>query len=147
MSVLKAMRKESKVEYVDNALKLQVQTIKICLKIPKRYTFFGATEIARLAMEVTNCVKSCNSIFAVTKEDYQKRVDLLTDANCALQSLNSQMSVISEYIIANPKQYGKRESTTEFERDIEEWCNLFIYESKLISNTKRSIKNQIKEKF
>lgn len=49
MSVYKALRGESTLQFLDTARQLAVHTRRYCLKMPKRYTFFGAQEVCRLA--------------------------------------------------------------------------------------------------
>ena len=49
MSVYKALRGDSSVQFVETARKLAVHTRKCCLKMPKRYTFYGAQELSALA--------------------------------------------------------------------------------------------------
>lgn len=52
MSVLKSKRKESAIKFLDTAYDLDLHTIKCCMKLPKRYTFFIGTELARLASNI-----------------------------------------------------------------------------------------------
>jgi hypothetical protein len=40
MSVLKSQRKESSIKFLDTAYDLELHTLKCCMKLPKRYTFF-----------------------------------------------------------------------------------------------------------
>ena len=63
MSVYKALRGDSSVQFVETARKLAVHTRKCCLKMPKRYTFYGAQELSALADTVYNEVKMANSVF------------------------------------------------------------------------------------
>lgn len=43
MSVLKSQRKESGIKFLDTAYDLELHTLKCCMKLPKRYTFFIGT--------------------------------------------------------------------------------------------------------
>lgn len=63
MAVYKALRGESNMQFVETARQLAVYTRKYCLKMPKRYTFFGVQELCRLADAVYNEVKMANSIY------------------------------------------------------------------------------------
>lgn len=47
MAVYKALRGESSVQFVETARKLAVHTRFYCLKMSKRYTFFGVQELCR----------------------------------------------------------------------------------------------------
>ena len=53
MSVLKSQRKESNIKFLDTAYDLELHTLKCCMKLPKRYTFFIGTELSRLASAVS----------------------------------------------------------------------------------------------
>lgn len=61
MSVLKSQRKESSIKFLDTAYDLELHTLKCCMKLPKRYTFFIGTELSRLASEVHNHCKMVNT--------------------------------------------------------------------------------------
>lgn len=52
MSVLKSKRAESSIKFLDTAYDLELHTIKCCMKLPKRYTFFIGTELTRLAGKI-----------------------------------------------------------------------------------------------
>lgn len=73
MSVLKSKRKESAIKFLDTAYDLDLHTIKCCMKLPKRYTFFIGTELARLASEVHTHCKAANSIYPTRRSAGQLR--------------------------------------------------------------------------
>lgn len=127
MSVLKANRGESPVQFLDTARQLEVYTIRNCLKFPKRYTFFITTEIVALAQQVYDGVKSANSIYPATKDDVAKRREYFTAANCSLQCLVSQLDVVKEL-------FG---STIE-DKTWVRWMGLIADEARLIANIKKS---------
>ena len=62
MSVLKSKRQESSIKFLDTAYDLELHTLKCCMKLPKRYTFFIGTELSHLASKVHNHCKMANSI-------------------------------------------------------------------------------------
>ena len=80
MSVYKALRGDSSVQFVETARKLAVHTRKCCLKMPKRYTFYGAQELSALADTVYNEVKMANSVFPGNQHEAQLRRDHLIEA-------------------------------------------------------------------
>ena len=55
--VLKSQRGESSVQFIETARELVIFTRKCCLKMPKRYTFFGEQTICNLADDVYNHVR------------------------------------------------------------------------------------------
>lgn len=83
MAVYKALRGESKVQFVETARLLAVHTRKYCLKMPKRYTFFGVQDLCALADRVYNEVKMANSIYPTNQHEAQLRRDHLIDTNAA----------------------------------------------------------------
>lgn len=132
MSVLKSQRGESLIKFLDNAYDLEVHTIKCCMKLPKRMTFFVGTEISRLASEVHNNCKAANSIYPSNAHEAQMRRDKLTEANCALQSLIGKVSLLQEF------QHGLSEYA------MTHWADLMIEEARLISGTKKSDRERFK---
>ena len=98
MSVYKALRGDSPVQFVETARKLAVFTRKNCLKMPKRYTFYGAQELSALADAVYNEVKMANSIFPGNQADAQLRRNHLTEANAALQALVGQLGIMADLL-------------------------------------------------
>ena len=91
MSVYKALRGDSSVQFVETARKLAVHTRKCCLKMPKRYTFYGAQELSALADTVYNEVKMANSVFPGNQHEAQLRRDHLIEANAMRLSVSSEL--------------------------------------------------------
>ena len=128
MSVYKALRGDSSVQFVETARKLAVHTRKCCLKMPKRYTFYGAQELSALADTVYNEVKMANSVFP----------DHLIEANATLQALIGQLGIMADLLKQNP------EKLRWLDNSLEEWASLISEEAKLISGVKKSDKERFK---
>lgn len=126
MSVLKSKRAESSIKFLDTAYDLELHTIKCCMKLPKRYTFFIGTELARLAGAVHTHCKSANSIYPTNTHEAELRRDHLIEANNALQALIGKCSVLMEL------QHGLSEHA------LEHWADLMIEEGRLIAGAKKS---------
>ena len=139
MSVYKALRGDSPVQFVETARKLAVFTRKNCLKMPKRYTFYGAQELSALADAVYNEVKMANSIFPGNQADAQLRRNHLTEANAALQALVGQLGIMADLLKQNP------EKLTWLDNALEEWAIMITDEAKLISGAKKSDKERYKK--
>ena len=139
MSVYKALRGDSPVQFVETARKLAVFTRKNCLKMPKRYTFYGAQELSALADAVYNEVKMANSIFPGNQADVQLRRNHLTEANAALQALVGQLGIMADLLKQNP------EKLTWLDNALEEWAIMITDEAKLISGVKKSDKERYKK--
>ena len=132
MSVLKSQRKESSIKFLDTAYDLELHTLKCCMKLPKRYTFFIGTELSRLASEVHNHCKMANSIYPMNEHEAQMRRDHLIEANNCLQALIGKCSVVMEL------QHGLSEHA------LEHWADLMIDEGCLIAGAKKSDKARFK---
>ena len=131
MSVYKALRGDSSVQFVETARKLAVHTRKCCLKMPKRYTFYGAQELSVLADTVYNEVK-------MAKHEAQLRRDHLIEANATLQALIGQLGIMADLLKQNP------EKLRWLDNSLEEWASLISEEAKLISGVKKSDKERFK---
>lgn len=132
MSVLKQNRGESSLQFLDNARKLEIYSLRNCFKFPKRYTFLFTNEIANLSKSIYNNVKSANSIFPNGELEYKMRKEYLTKAICELQCLISQLDIAKELFGSEIKA-----ST---------WCNwmdMIEEEIRLVS----AVKKKDKEKY
>lgn len=83
-------------QFIDTAYKLNIYTIKQCVKFPKRYTFYVSQEIAHLSSEIHRKVKSANSIYPTNEHEYQIRRDILMSAYADCQSLISMLNATTE---------------------------------------------------
>lgn len=87
MSVLKSKRGQSSMEFVETARVLEVKVLHLCIRSPKRLTFFLTTEVMHLASEVHNEVRAANNTYPRNKHEAQLRRDHLTVGNNALMNL------------------------------------------------------------
>lgn len=132
MSVPKSQREESGILFLDNARKLEIHTIKSCLKLPKRMTFFLSTEITRLAAKVHDECKAANSIYPTNDHEAQMRRDHLIEANCALQGLIGRVGILKEL------DSGLSSAT------MVSWAKLMNEEARLIAGVKKADKSRFK---
>lgn len=77
MAVLKSKRGQSSMEFVETARKLEAKILSLCIRSPKRMTFFLTSEIMRLACQVHNEARSANNIYPRNKHEAQLRRDHL----------------------------------------------------------------------
>lgn len=96
MSVIKSQRSTSEMEFIANARKLQIYTIKKCVSFPKRYTFYVSQPIANASTRIYEDVRRANSIYPVNQHEVQMRRDCFLRANAELYSLISQIEVAQE---------------------------------------------------
>ncbi len=131
MSVLKSQRGQSGVQFLDTAYDLHVMSIRNCLKIPKRLTFYLSTDIVRAAADCHSNVKAANSIFPSNQHEAQLRRDYLIKANSAVQTLYSLLDILWGF---------HAEGITE--RTMEIWIDTAAKEAKLIAGIKESDKKR-----
>lgn len=118
-------------EFIHNARSLQIYTIKTCVKMPKRYTFYISQPIVQMAVNIYNDVKSANSIYPTNEHEAQMRRDYLLRANAALYSLVSQIEVAAEIL--------------DLETDkLKTWSKLIDAETRLIKGVLKDDKERYK---
>ena len=130
MSVPVSRREESKAEFVNTAYDLHVLTIKLCLKMDKRMTFFLAQDLCKLAAKCHAHAKMANSIFPRNKQDAQLRRNHLTEANNYVQALYSFLDIA----------YGLNQITDGKVtiKELEAWLDKAAAEAKLLARTKEA---------
>ena len=84
MSVIKAMRGESTMQFVDTARKLEAHTFSEVTKAPKRYGPYLLYKLMALATTVHDEVRAANNIYPKNQHEAQMRRDCLTRANICL---------------------------------------------------------------
>ncbi len=136
MAVYKALRGDSTVQYVETARVLAVHTRKYCLKMPKRYTFFGAQSLSAMADAIYNEVKMANSVYPTNAHEAQLRRDHLIEANAKLQAFNGQLAIMIDLLTQNPPKW--------LGHACEVWAELSLEEAKLIAGVKKSDKERYK---
>lgn len=132
MAVLKRDRSTSTMQFVDTAYNLDLFTIKCCMKLPKKMTFYIGTELANLANKVHTYCKAANSVFPTNAHELQIRRDYLIKANTALQALIGKVSLLLEL------ECNLSRAT------LHQWNQLMYEEAKLISGVKKADKKRFK---
>ena len=131
-------------EYVENARKLQIYTIRNCVKFPKRYTYIVVQTIAALAQEIDTRVRIAESVMPTNLHEAQMRRDELTYAFGLLNSLDDKLHLMYDIVSENPN------FKTEFKwlpNAMLEWGRLIQKERELISGVKKADRKRFKEKF
>lgn len=93
MSVRVADRGESKVQFLHNAMLIEVETLRRCEKIPNRYSLTYANNLIRHSIDGYDSLKKANSIYLNCKADVAARKALIDAARASYQCLISQVSV------------------------------------------------------
>ncbi len=137
MSVPVAKRNPSTAEFVNSAYDLHIMTIRLCLKMDKRITFFLAQDISKLASKVHAYAKMANSIYPKFKDDVLLRRKYLNNAFTTVQALYSFID-----IAYGLNQVGEHKIT---QHQLEEWLELAGNEVKLLSAVKKSDEERYKK--
>lgn len=106
MSVPKSQRGDSEMEFIYAARQLEIYTIRKCVGMPKRYTFYIAQPLVSDARRIHDDVKMANSIFPRNQHDAQVRRDYLMRANAELYAMISQLEIAREIIGIDGKVMG-----------------------------------------
>lgn len=144
ISVYKSKRTPSRTEYVENARKLLVHTIRNCVKFPKRYTYIVVQNIAETAEAIDEHIHKAEAILPTNLHEAQLKRDELTYAFGLLNSLDAKLHLMYDIVSENPN------SKTEFKwlpNAALEWGRLIKRERELITGVKKADKKRFKEKF
>lgn len=139
MSVIKAMRGESSMQFIETARRLELHAFSVCTKAPKRYAPLLTNRIFELASTVHEEVRAANNIYPTNKHEAQMRRDCLTRANIALQNLSPKLALLYDAILQNPEKYPW------IDHAIQEFGEYIVDEAKLISSVKKSDRKRYKD--
>ena len=85
-------RGKSGYQVVDNAEELESKVIKICVKLPKRYTDLLLIKIVELASDIATYVRVANSNFPRNQHEAQIRRDDFVKAYGFTQALSGKIN-------------------------------------------------------
>lgn len=144
MSVYKSMRSQSIAEYLKDAHKLRLETMKIVKKFPTSYRWIFTNNLLDLATEIyTNCIKG-NSIkvdLRFDREDFLIRHDAFLRAQAATNALLGEITFAYELLqegnnfFAGKKEYGKK---------FQNWCEIAV---QCLENITRAIEDDNKRQY
>lgn len=113
------------VEFINTARDLSIYSIKQCIKIPKRYTFFIGTDISNTANDIFDSVVKANSIHPRNQHEAQIRRDLIVAAIASCESLVAKIGIVEEIIGLD-------------EKALREWMKLVETELRLLRGVKKN---------
>lgn len=143
MAVLKSKREESRMEAMNTARLIALNTTKMCLKMPKRYTFFGATRASEVARLVYEEIKMANSIYSTNEDSLKNKLHHTEEAICYIQALIGDLSLLEELLRSNPENYNKNGKSYNYEKDMVALMDLISKEIKLLSGYRKYVKEQL----
>lgn len=138
MSVIKAMRGESSMQFIETARRLEMHTFSVVTKAPKRYGPYLLYKLMHLATTVHDEVRAANNIYPRNQHEAQMRRDCLTRANIALQNMSPKLTLLYDAILQNP------EKCTWIDSAMKQFGEYIIEEAKLISKVKKADSERFK---
>ena len=103
MSVLKAQRSVSKMEFVNCAGEIYDETINFLTRLSARYSRLIAEPIAKLAGEVEDHAEKANSIYPSDDQRRALRKAHLLEARASLMALDTRLSKCYRIMYLNPE--------------------------------------------
>mgnify|MGYP004521782485 CR=1 FL=1 len=134
--VLASKRKESKVEFIETARKLEIMTITKVKHFPRRYSNFRK-RLEDYSINIYNNCKLANSVFIKTEKDIEKREKYFLKALDNLYILSSQLDIVKELNLC-----GKTFTVYSWKS----WFYYILQEIKLIKAVLDSDKQRIEKK-
>lgn len=132
MSVLKAHRNISPMQFVENARTLEVHTLKSCSKFPKAYVHTLTSVIVNSAINLYKFVSLANDIFPATQEDKQRKIYYISLALDEVDVLVTQLDVAREVIETGAQ--GEPLNVNMWEK----WAELLAEEERLLVSVKQN---------
>lgn len=110
MSVIKAFRQESKIQFIDTARELVVHTLTYCKKFPKSAMFLMTKDILELAKNIYIQVVSANVIFHNSKTDIEERKKHFDQALGYIDTLDRFLGIAKDSYTSNEEGIIKMDS-------------------------------------
>jgi hypothetical protein len=139
VSVIKAMRGESSMQFIETARRLELHAFSVCTKAPKRYAPLLTNRIFELASTVHEEVRAANNIYPHNQHEAQMRRDHLINANIALQNLSPKLTLLYDAILQNP------EKCPWIDHAMQEFGEYIKEEAKLIAKVKKADSERYKD--
>lgn len=93
MSVPKLKRQLSTYEVVNTSSKLYKAILKICLKMPKRYTYLVLKDLIDLANKVSDYTRGAKSFVPLNTKQAQIQISYFLHAAAALDALSGKINI------------------------------------------------------
>lgn len=96
MSVVRLKRNESPYEVVNTASKIFKLMLKICLKMPKRYTYLVLQDLIKSAGQTADFTRGAKSFDPVNTKQAQTQMTYFIHAGAALDALSGKLNIFLE---------------------------------------------------
>ncbi len=109
MSVLKSQRSESKMQFLDTAIELHLEIIRLCKTLPNRYTHYFQVPFAEHADKIHCLVDLANDIsYPRNAKEARTRRGYFHEARGLCKHLSSLLGMIFEFEDINVKKRVQR---------------------------------------
>ena len=144
MSVPKSQRSPSSYEAVHVPEVMYDKVIKVCAKMPKRYTYLLLKDTVEIAGRIVDHVAAANSIFPTNQHEAQMRRDYWIRARALNQALSRRINrfINAEGSLTYVDENGKKKGVTK--NELKEIMDMIIREQALITGTIKSEANKYK---
>lgn len=140
MSVPSGERNESTVEFIYNARRLQIYTMKMTKSWPTRWRYDVSSPLVQDARYIFQEVKAGNKIWPANEHEAQMRRDHFMNAQGRLDSMISQIEIACEFIDAERQQHANSEKkqARDMKRAMAEWSAIAAKEISLLTELMKS---------
>ncbi|MEG0703526.1 MAG: hypothetical protein RR449_08140, partial [Christensenella sp.] len=83
-------------KFIEVARQLDIFTLRMTQKLPKRTAFYLNVHLTDLSNNIVRCVQIANSIYISTPQDFEQRRALLLEARGCCQALSSKVDLVVE---------------------------------------------------
>lgn len=144
MSVYKSMRSVSIAEYLKDAHKLRLETMKIVKKFPTSYRWIFTNNLLELASEIySNCIKG-NSIkvdLRFDREDFLIRHNAFLTAQAAINALLGEITFAYELLQEGNNFFAGKK---EYEKKFQTWAEIAV---KCLESIDRAVADDNKRQY
>ena len=153
MSVLKAQRSVSKMEFVNCAGEIYDETINFLTRLSARYARLVAEPIAKLAGEVEDHAEKANSIYPSDDQRRSLRKAHLLEARASLMALDTRLSKCYRIMNLNPegcfttskgKAVGPKDAVEKLDKMAQNLGELIDRENELLKGQIKSTGQRLK---
>ena len=141
MSVPKLKRSTSQYEVVYTGSKIYKSVLKICLKMPKRYTYLILQDIMNLANKVCDYTKGAKSFDPLNTKQAQIQISYFIHAGAALDALSGKIDTflqIPEALSYKDQENKKTKGVTK--KQLQELIIYINTERNLIEDSIKTIR-------
>ncbi|MBQ3301921.1 MAG: hypothetical protein IJH04_07255 [Eggerthellaceae bacterium] len=139
MSVPSGERNESTVEFIYNARRLQIYTMRMTKSWPTRWRYDVSSPLVQDARYIFQEIKAGNKIWPANEHEAQLRRDHFMNAQGRLDSMISQIEIACEFIDAERRQNKNSEKPArDMKKAMAEWSAIAAKEISLLTELMKS---------